>query len=126
MFSTSRRWTASSSAIKMVAVMALPARYNYLYRIGALWLTVINALLRFVAWRHVATAALLTEMHGKVWIDNGFAFFLRFTQICGHPQTRFSSQTGSEKRRRHEIGCGAPAGMESRGSLCRNRCARGD
>jgi hypothetical protein len=29
--------------------MAFPARYNYLYRIGALWLTLINALLRFVA-----------------------------------------------------------------------------
>ena len=52
MFSTSRRWTASSSAIKMVAVMAFPARYNYLYQIGALWPMAINALLRFVARRH--------------------------------------------------------------------------
>jgi hypothetical protein len=49
MFSTSRRWTASSSAIKMVAVMAFPARYNYLYRIEAHWRTLINALLRFAA-----------------------------------------------------------------------------
>jgi hypothetical protein len=28
-----------------VAAMALPARYNYLSRIGALWLMPINALL---------------------------------------------------------------------------------
>jgi len=31
----------------MVAVMAFLARYNYLYRIGALWPMGINALLRF-------------------------------------------------------------------------------
>src|SRR3981081_582126 len=45
MFSTSRRCTASSSAIKMLAAMAFPAHYNYLSRIGALWLMPINALL---------------------------------------------------------------------------------
>jgi hypothetical protein len=33
----------------MVAVMAFPARYNYLYRIEAHWRTLINALLRFAA-----------------------------------------------------------------------------
>jgi hypothetical protein len=43
MFSTRRRATASSSAIKMLAAMAFPARYNYLSRIGALWLMPINA-----------------------------------------------------------------------------------
>jgi hypothetical protein len=48
MFSTSRRCTASSSAIKMVAAMALPARYNYLSRIGALSPMAINVLLRGV------------------------------------------------------------------------------
>src|SRR5258708_39977574 len=45
MFSISRRATASSSTIKMLAAMAFPARYNYLSRIGALWLMPINALL---------------------------------------------------------------------------------
>jgi hypothetical protein len=49
MFSTRRRCTASSSAIKIVAVMAFPERYNYLYRIEAHWRTVINSLLRFAA-----------------------------------------------------------------------------
>src|SRR6267154_5044478 len=48
MFSTSRRCTASSSAIKMVAAMALPTRYNYLSRIGALSPMAINVLLRGV------------------------------------------------------------------------------
>src|SRR5882757_7338840 len=43
MFSTSRRCTASSSAIKMVAAMAFPTRYDYLSRIGALWPMPINA-----------------------------------------------------------------------------------
>jgi hypothetical protein len=45
MFSTRRRATASSSAIKMLAAMAFPARYNYLSRIGALSPMPINALL---------------------------------------------------------------------------------
>jgi hypothetical protein len=45
MFSTKRRCTASSSAIKMVAAMVFPARYDYLSRIGALSLMPINALL---------------------------------------------------------------------------------
>jgi hypothetical protein len=49
MFSTRRRCTASSSAIKMVAAMAFPARYNYLSRIGALWPMPINALLNLAA-----------------------------------------------------------------------------
>jgi hypothetical protein len=48
MFSTSRRCTASSSAIKMVAAMAFPAPYNYLSRIGALSPMAINVLLRGV------------------------------------------------------------------------------
>src|SRR5271154_1991253 len=43
MFSSRRRATASSSAIKMLAAMAFPARYNYLSRIGALWPMPINA-----------------------------------------------------------------------------------
>src|SRR6267154_4387580 len=45
MFSTRRRCTASSSAIKMVAAMVFPTRYNYLSRIGALSPMPINALL---------------------------------------------------------------------------------
>src|SRR5436305_1465057 len=49
MFSTRRRATASSSTIKMLAAMAFPARYNYLSRIGALWLMPINARLNVVA-----------------------------------------------------------------------------
>src|SRR5882757_6457312 len=48
MFSTRRRCTASSSAIKMVAAMAFPVTYNYLSRIGALSPMAINVLLRDV------------------------------------------------------------------------------
>src|SRR5262249_39420282 len=42
-FSIRRRCTGSSSAIKMVAAMALLTLYNYLSRIGALWPMPINA-----------------------------------------------------------------------------------
>jgi hypothetical protein len=45
MFSTRRRATASSSAIKIVAAMAFSPHYNYLSRIGALSPMAINALL---------------------------------------------------------------------------------
>src|SRR6202000_1951360 len=45
MFSTRRRCTASSSAIKILGAMVFPARYDYLYRIGALSPMPINALL---------------------------------------------------------------------------------
>ena len=48
MFSTRRRCTASSSAIKMLAAMAFLGRYNYLSRIGALSPMPINALLNVV------------------------------------------------------------------------------
>src|SRR4051794_31441095 len=46
MFSTRRRCTASSSAIKMVTAMAFPATCDYLSRFGALKPMAINVLLR--------------------------------------------------------------------------------
>jgi hypothetical protein len=55
MFSTSRRWTGSSSAIKMLAAMAFPARYNYLSRIGALSPMPINVTLNLANRIHLAT-----------------------------------------------------------------------
>src|SRR4051794_29406470 len=61
MFSTSRRCTASSSAIKMVAAMAFPAPYNYLSRIGALSPMGINVLLRGV----IPTSFFLTAIKSK-------------------------------------------------------------
>src|SRR5262245_30922736 len=58
MFSTRRRCTASSSAIKMVAAMALPAQSQLLSRIGALWRMPINALLNLDVLPHLQCAAI--------------------------------------------------------------------
>src|SRR6267154_1979032 len=63
MFSTRRRATASSSAIKMLAAMAFPARYNYLSRIGALSPMPINARLSLAIPSSLLAAAVQVETH---------------------------------------------------------------
>src|SRR6478672_11954021 len=65
MFSKSRRCTASSSAIKMLAAIAFPGRYNYLSRIGALSPMPINTLLN-VDGRPINVDVLPNLLHAAV------------------------------------------------------------
>src|SRR3954453_12917762 len=114
MFSTSRRCTASSSAIKMVAAMAFPARYNYLSRIGALSPMAINVLLRgvipasFFCYDYLKTANRF-EHYGLARFGS--------PQIFRSPQIRRKKLAGGQSQRRET------AGMESGRSVFRNRRA---
>src|SRR5580698_8180349 len=93
MFSTRRRATASSSAIKMQAAMAFLGRYNYLSRIGALSLKPINALL------NVDAPSSLDRFRSKRTYrlePDVLALFIR------PPQAGRSTQTGGQKSRRQK------------------------
>src|SRR4051794_11801210 len=84
MFSTRRRCTASSSAIKIVAAMAFPATCNYVSRFGALKPTAINVLLRGVATAVLFMPTSLTTQKNR-FEPYGLAFsrplhFFRATQ----------------------------------------------
>ena len=93
MFSTRRRCTGSSSAIKMLAAMAFLARYNYLSRIGALWPMPINALL---SWRAAASSLAIPPVPAR-------DFRTQVTQqddlalLCS-PQDECRTQTGRQQR----------------------------
>src|SRR5258708_5732649 len=119
MFSTRRRCTASSSAIKIRAAMAFLGRYNYLSRIGALSLKPINALLKV----------------GSPAFDQSFGlqrtYRLTPNDLALHirpPQARqeIRSEILSQEFRSQEAGAKQnrqAAGMESGRSLFRHRRA---
>src|SRR6476660_5565571 len=115
MFSTRRRCTASSSAIKMLAAMAFPAHYNYLSRIGALWLMPINALLNVDLPPSVRTPQVETVKYRLQHDD--LARCIRLPQVVPTP-------TPQEVRRK--IQPGEAAGMEPGRSLFGHRRAGSD
>src|SRR3954454_487043 len=107
MLSSTRRCTASSSAIKMLAAMAFPARYNYLSRIWALSPMAINVRLNLAL-----PPSLLTR---NVRLKTGFeqddlALHIRPPQVSSPTQTNRHQTFGQAQDRQI-------AGMEPGRSL---------
>src|ERR1700733_10590011 len=121
MFSTRRRWTASSSTIKMQATMAFLGRYNYLSRIGALSPKPINALL------NVGVPSSPDRFRSKRTYrlePDERALFIRPPQVDRSTQIRRQEKAGQEchQERDEEQGRQA-AGMEPGRPLFRHRRA---
>src|SRR3984957_558213 len=121
MFSTSRRWTASSSAIKMQATMAFLGRYNYLSRIGALSPKPINA--RLNVGVPSSSDRFRSNRTYRLEPDER-ALFIRPPQTGRSSQIRRPEKAGQEgDQERHREQGRQAAGMEPGGPLFRHRRA---